>query len=250
MARFYEKVEYKRILAETGLQIASPATRGAWLWTLCHMWNDDVATMTHSCAGWARLWNCSRQAAKSIIQELEREKICDVTTSDSGITLVNRFRERLLKDRASTRERVQRHRGAKCNAPGNGDVTPDVTGVKRGDSYYSNDCDCNSGSERNSSCQQEGGAGGEVGALQHALTYWRMTKRGSVTPKLRSCLSEALAQGAGLEHVRAAMDEARVDIPPWDLSKLVLDKAGVAGVSQYRGNGKGGVPKTDYSKGF
>ena len=75
------------ILAEEGLQRASPEAKGAWLWSFFQM------------------WGCTTRKAKAIVDEIAREKIGDVTPHHEKVTLICRRLRRKKNQRVKDAQR-------------------------------------------------------------------------------------------------------------------------------------------------
>ena len=115
--RVSEPVYPADILAETSLQMASVAAKGAWLWTLVGFWRDKTDRLEGTSEEFGRMWGCSVEESERVIGELERRKVCDVVRVNGSVTLVSRRLARRSKLREDGALRKQRERDK-------GDVTP------------------------------------------------------------------------------------------------------------------------------
>lgn len=90
----------------------SLAAKGAWTDCLCAMWRSQIrGEITYPLIGYARLFGCTVEQAKAVIDELVEMQICNsVTQSDGKVTLTNRRMQREAKERESANNRQSRYR--------------------------------------------------------------------------------------------------------------------------------------------
>lgn len=112
------------ILADTEIRKCTLATRGAWYESFLRICRDDTDRIEGTYDQLARLWGCTLDEARAVVTELSNTKTCSVTVCNNICTLINRRRNRMLKEREKTRKRVANHRIEKRS---NGNVTGHVT---------------------------------------------------------------------------------------------------------------------------
>jgi len=229
--RFYEKVEFRRFLAEPGMQLASSEVRGAWFWTLCHMWGEGVYEFTWTVADWAVSWNCSQRRAAIIIAGLGEKDgrkgianvTChgDVTLCHSRVTVHSRFLARRDKERRQASLRQQRHR---ANAPVTEPVTPHVT------PHSNSNSNSNSKEEKIASppMDMSPAPGAAAGMAWHKdypeLDVMWADASGAISPHpvFQTKMCEALNGGVTLEEAKVVFAKVRADIEAWDLRKALF----------------------------
>ena len=109
-------------LAEKGLQSGHVSLKGAWAWTLFHLWRDCEYELTMSVTEWSRFWGCSEQEAEGLISDIRRTNLGHVTLSHKNVTVKSRRLERKHFSRQNARKRKQRERDREkendgCHAP-------------------------------------------------------------------------------------------------------------------------------------
>jgi uncharacterized protein YdaU (DUF1376 family) len=111
-------------------RMVSLAARGAWMDLLCTMWrSQNRGQVTSTIIGYARLFGCTVEQAKSVIEEIVDSQVCDsVTEGDGKVTLICRRMSREAKERESANLRQQRYRNkdrqeSDAHINGDGDAT-------------------------------------------------------------------------------------------------------------------------------
>jgi uncharacterized protein YdaU (DUF1376 family) len=128
----------------------SLAAKGAWTDCLCAMWFASTrGELTYPLIGFARLFGCTVEQAKSVIDELAEMQVCDCVTHDDGkMTLVNRRMRREAKARKAANNRQLAYTKRK---KGVNDATDDGANDEKMMSYSSSSSTNNvSGGGRNS----------------------------------------------------------------------------------------------------
>jgi hypothetical protein len=105
------KFEYRLWKSDPNLAQCSLAARGLWLEILCHMYDQDVFTITCSFEQLGRMCRCDSSEIAKYAVELKAANVADVTLGNGNVTLLSRRLKRHASDKEQTRLRVQRHRG-------------------------------------------------------------------------------------------------------------------------------------------
>jgi uncharacterized protein YdaU (DUF1376 family) len=106
----------------------SLAAIGAWMLCLCKMWFSPTrGRISMPISGYARMFGCSVEEAKAVIDEISDLGIGDaVTESNGNVTLANRRMVREQKEREGNNYRAQKYRNKNKMDPdpeSNADVT-------------------------------------------------------------------------------------------------------------------------------
>jgi len=100
------------VLSDSALAGASIEERGAWLWLLMYILHEDTDRHVTSWESLRVKWGLGSTAeCRAMCHRLEEQGICRVEMDETTVCLVNRRRERVLKERRATARRV-----AKCRA--------------------------------------------------------------------------------------------------------------------------------------
>lgn len=107
----------------------SLAAVGGWMKCLCKMWFSVTrGQISMPLSGYARMFGCTVDQAKAVVEEIREFGIGDVVTEPNGnITLINRRMYREWKEAEANRLRQQKYRERQKEAYGgerNGKVTP------------------------------------------------------------------------------------------------------------------------------
>ena len=112
-------------MKDPALSMCTPATRGIWIDLICAMHElDRMGEVRGTLQALSQTCRCTAAAMKVSLKELDRTKTAIVNYCNGEVTVICRRMQRAYIERDETRKRVQKHR---CN----GDVTPDVTHLKR-----------------------------------------------------------------------------------------------------------------------
>lgn len=92
-------------------RMISLAARGAWMDLLCTMWRSPTrGQVTSTIIGYARLFGCTVEQAKAVIDELSDAQVCNsVTDADGKVTLSNRRMMREAKERENANFRQKKY---------------------------------------------------------------------------------------------------------------------------------------------
>lgn len=103
--------------SEVGLQACSAATRGVWFDLLMRMHSDgQTGTLAGTISNFASWGRCTEDEAVFALAQLRDLKVATVTCnalqqkSNEIVTVTNRRMKKVYQERASTKERVNRHR--------------------------------------------------------------------------------------------------------------------------------------------
>lgn len=126
-------------------RMVSLAARGAWMDLLCAMWRSPTrGRITSSMVGYARLFGCTVEQAKAVVDEIIESQICDVTFGDGKVTLTNRrmHREGKEREQANLRQKKYREKGQRDSdeimlARGDAKVTPPSSSSTSSSNYNS-----------------------------------------------------------------------------------------------------------------
>ena len=89
----------------------SLAAKGAWMDCLCDMWFSVTrGVISKPIVGYARLFGCTIDQAKQVIDEIVELRIGDAETEPNGnLTLINRRMVRDEEDRLANNLRQKKH---------------------------------------------------------------------------------------------------------------------------------------------
>lgn len=89
----------------------SLSAKGAWMDLLCIMWHSEPrGEVTYPLVGFARLFGCQVEQAKTVIDELAEMQTCDrVTHGDGKVTVINRRMKREAEERKRANDRQLRY---------------------------------------------------------------------------------------------------------------------------------------------
>jgi len=107
----------------------SLAARGAWMDCLCKMWFSVTrGQISMPLSGYARLFGCTLDQARAVVEEIREYQIGDAVTEANGnITLTNRRIYREWKEAEANKNRQSKYREKQKDAYGgerNGKITP------------------------------------------------------------------------------------------------------------------------------
>jgi hypothetical protein len=108
--RVSEPVYPKDVLSEVTLVMAPPDVKGAWVWALLILWDNDKPSHTATLDEWGRIWGCSAVEADSLVKEIHDREIGIVTRRHEKVTLTSRRLRRRHKVKEGNRIRKARQR--------------------------------------------------------------------------------------------------------------------------------------------
>lgn len=197
------------ILAERDLALAPLEVKGAWFWTLLHLWRTKAHSLTDSIDGFAAEWRCCNADVTRIIGYIEAHKIANVTRLCNGdVTLTCRRLERRVTERDRIRNAVAKVR---CNE----NVTDHVTQKKPAPSFSSS---------FSSSVPTGGGSPSSTENMivnNFVSQFVQKTGWTGGTEKVYEHIRSLVHQHPDGHRIQAALDTCALGELPWDFGRRV-----------------------------